>query len=36
MRGKSKVMLWMVLWVEAGGWLCGFVVAWVVRITKNK
>ena len=30
MRGKSKVVLWMVLWVEAGGWLCRWVVSWLV------
>ena len=30
MRGKSKIVPWVVLWVEAGGWLCRWVVPWLV------
>ena len=39
----SWVVLWVMLWVEAGWlwWLveavgCGFVVAWVVRVSGSK
>ena len=29
MRGKSKIVPWVVLWVEAGGLLCRWVVPWL-------
>ena len=29
MRGKSKIVPWVVFWVEAGGWLCHWVVPWL-------